>query len=361
MRRTILGLTAAVALVCTTTLARANEFPNDWFFGNEQQRARHNELVGKPAPELILDHWINTEPLTAKDVKGKIVVVDFWATWCGPCIRAIPKNNELHAKYKDKGVIILGVCGSQGQEKMPDVAKEHNVQYPMARDHTNQSAQAWRVMWWPTYGVIDRKGNLRALGLKPQHVEDVIKKLMEEEATAAADEDETATELVVANDIPAEWLEGSGDRRAKLNEMQGKDAPALELSNWINSDAVTLQDLKGKVVLLDFWATWCGPCIASIPKNNELARKYKDQGLVVLAVCHARGAEKMQQVVQERGIEYPTAVDAEGKTNAAYLVDSYPDYYLIDRNGKLRIADCKNGNVEDAIKLLLAESEVAAK
>ncbi len=318
--------------------------------------------MGKPAPELKLDHWINSEALSADQMKGKIVVVDFWATWCGPCIRAIPKNNELHAKYADKGVIILGVCGSNGQEKMPEVANQHDVKYPMARDVTQESAKAWRVMWWPTYGVIDRKGNLRALGLKPQHVEAVVNKIMEEDADAAAvTAEEEATTAVVAEVIPAEWREGSGDRRTQLDAMEGNDAPALEVSGWVNGETVTLADLKGKVVLVDFWATWCGPCIASIPKNNALAEKYKDQGLVVIGVCHQRGGEKMQAVVQDKGIKYATAVDTEGKTVATYKVDSFPDYYLIDRQGKLRIADCKNGNVEEAVKLLLAETDVASR
>jgi hypothetical protein len=63
----------------------------------------------------------------------------------------------------------------------------------------------------------------------------------------------------------------------------------------------------------------------------------------------------MQQVVKDKQVRYPVAADTTGATGKAYKVDGYPDYYFIDRAGKLRIADCKNASVEDAIKALLAE------
>jgi hypothetical protein len=63
----------------------------------------------------------------------------------------------------------------------------------------------------------------------------------------------------------------------------------------------------------------------------------------------------MAKTVDKEKIKYPVAADAEGKTVDEYAVDSFPDYYFIDRAGKLRILDCKNSNVEDAVKLLLAE------
>jgi len=161
-----------------------------------------------------------------------------------------------------------------------------------------------------------------------------------------------ATTAGGASQIDPAWLEG---KRERFSKLEGAAPPPLVVANWTNSKQMSLDQLKGKVVLLDFWATWCGPCIASIPHTNELMEKYGKDGLVIIGVCHPRGVEKMQQTVKDKGIKYPVAADASGKTIEAYRVDGYPDYYLIDRAGKLRIADCKNGNVEDAIKALLAE------
>jgi thiol-disulfide isomerase/thioredoxin len=137
--------------------------------------------------------------------------------------------------------------------------------------------------------------------------------------------------------------------------MEGKPAPALQVTGWLNGKPVTLASLKGKIVVLDFWATWCGPCIASIPHNNELAAKYKDQGVVFIGVCHPRGVEKMAETVRQHGLKYPTAKDPRGATIKAYGVNSYPDYYIIDQKGILRVADCQNDKVEEVIGKLLAE------
>lgn len=141
--------------------------------------------------------------------------------------------------------------------------------------------------------------------------------------------------------------------RTQLDEMQGKPAPKLALKDWINSKPLTLKDLKGKIIVLDFWATWCGPCLAAIPHTNEMMENYADKGVVFIGVCAQRGAEKMADTVKQRGIKYPVATDS--GTNAAYKANSYPDYYIIDRNGVLRWADIANRDVEKAVKILLEE------
>jgi cytochrome c biogenesis protein CcmG/thiol:disulfide interchange protein DsbE len=161
---------------------------------------------------------------------------------------------------------------------------------------------------------------------------------------------------VFAADTDAPALEENRNRAA-IEEMQGKPAPALSVTNWINSKPLTLADLKGKIVVIDFWATWCGPCLASVPHSNELQKKYADKGVVFIGVCCPQGGEKMAETVKTHGIEYAVVLDTgeKGDTFAAYKADSYPDYFIIDRQGNLHWGDVVNDNTEKAIELLLAE------
>lgn len=140
----------------------------------------HRPMLGKPAPRLDLSGWLNGD-VKPEAMKGKIVVVDFWATWCGPCRASIPHNNEVVRKFADRGVLVIGACGSgRGEERMADVAQATGLVYPTARASAATTA-AWNVQWWPTYAVIDRNGLVRALGIRPDYVERVVEALLEEQ------------------------------------------------------------------------------------------------------------------------------------------------------------------------------------
>jgi thiol-disulfide isomerase/thioredoxin len=164
------------------TLA-AGEFPDNWTWDVvPADRAAHAALEGKRMPAFHVKDWINGG-ITSADIKGKVVVVDLYATWCGPCMNAIPHNNELLKKYKPQGLVIIGVCTSDsGQEIFAANARQYGIRYPAARDPELKTQKAWAASYYPTYGVVDRKGIVRVVGLQPDRVEEVIKKLLAESA-----------------------------------------------------------------------------------------------------------------------------------------------------------------------------------
>jgi peroxiredoxin len=95
-----------------------------------------------------------------------------------------------------------------------------------------------------------------------------------------------------------------------------------------------LQDLKGKVVLVNFWATWCPPCRKEMPDLDALYNKFKDQGFVVLAISDEESA-KVSPYIAEHKISYPVMLDAGRKVNDAFIVEGIPKSFVYDRDGKL--------------------------
>jgi thiol-disulfide isomerase/thioredoxin len=180
MRKGLVKLVAFSSFLTAFT-ALAGEFPDSWTWDDTPDaRASHAALEGKPMPPITVTGWLNGT-VKPEDMKGKVVLVDFYATWCGPCMASIPHNNELLEKYKDQGLVIVGVCTSaRGQELMSQVVSQKGIKYPTARDPQLTSEGAWRVQYYPTYAVVDRKGIVRVIGLQPPYVEKVVQKLLAE-------------------------------------------------------------------------------------------------------------------------------------------------------------------------------------
>src|SRR5438105_5933678 len=142
--------------------------------------------------------------------------------------------------------------------------------------------------------------------------------------------------------------------------------PEIEVAEWIEQQPVRLSDLRGKVVLLDFWATWCGPCRHTIPKINALSRKNKDRGLVVLGltefegnvegrdVTRAEELDYLRQFKRKQSISYGFGVSDDTKTRHTYGIYSIPTAVLIDRRGRIRFLTISANNFEaDALARMI--------
>ncbi|MBW7972205.1 thioredoxin family protein [Bradyrhizobium sp. BR 10289] len=112
------------------------------------------------------------------------------------------------------------------------------------------------------------------------------------------------------------------------------------ISNWFNSKPLSIADLRGKVVLVDFWTYGCVNCVNTLPHVTDLYAKYKDKGLVVVGVHtpefpFERSASNVQAALKRHGITYPVAQDNDSKTWDAYSNQYWPAQYIIDQNGKI--------------------------
>ena len=114
---------------------------------------------------------------------------------------------------------------------------------------------------------------------------------------------------------------------------KGQQAPGFTLKD-MQGQNVSLVDLKGKVVVLNFWATWCPPCREEMPSMEMLYRKYKDQGLVILAVnVEKNGPQVVQSFLQRNPYSFPILLDETAEIQDLYRVFRFPETFIIDRQG----------------------------
>jgi thiol-disulfide isomerase/thioredoxin len=142
--------------------------------------------------------------------------------------------------------------------------------------------------------------------------------------------------------------------------VEASAPPEIKVSEWIDQTPVTLASLRGKVVLLDFWATWCGPCRVSMPKISAMSRRYRDRGLVVIGLTEFEGEADGRQLTRPQEIDYLRQFKrrqnisygfgvSDGKENGInYSVVTIPTAVLIDRRGRVRFLTVSSNEDEAA-------------
>jgi len=134
-------------------------------------------------------------------------------------------------------------------------------------------------------------------------------------------------------------------------------APAFSLELLSDASQSSLADYHGKVVLLNFWATWCAPCREEMPAMQTLWQRYHADGFEILAVAgDRRGRDNVAPFIEQYGYEYPILLDADGAVRNRYDVVGLPMSYLIGRDGKIsgRIVGVIDWASEDAFEMIEA-------
>lgn len=147
MKSTLKAMLAATALFATV----ANAAP----LSNQGQ-----------APEFAgIEKWLNTEPLTMQNLRGKVVLVDFWTFDCINCINTLPYVKSWHDKYKDQGLVIVGVhtpefLHERSTDNVKAAMKRFDIRYPVAQDNRYATWSAYNNRYWPATYLINKKGQI---------------------------------------------------------------------------------------------------------------------------------------------------------------------------------------------------------
>jgi cytochrome c biogenesis protein CcdA/thiol-disulfide isomerase/thioredoxin len=151
--------------------------------------------LGK-APELVdSEKWFNSEPLKLENLKGKVVLIDFWTYTCINCIRTLPYLKNWHEKYADKGLVIIGVHTPEFEfEKTPSnvekAIKDFGISYPVVQDNNYEIWESYSNRYWPAKYFIDKDGNIRYTHFGEGDYDDsekMIQELLEETGSSVSD------------------------------------------------------------------------------------------------------------------------------------------------------------------------------
>jgi len=145
------------------------------------------------APEFAIGDWINSEPLTLKGLRGRVVLVDFWTFGCYNCRNTLPAIKNWDARYREQGLTIIGVHSPEfEEERKPENLRrevaELEIRYPVVTDNDYATWRAYDVAAWPTIFVLDKSGRIRWTHVGEgayDATEQVIQKLLAEDKQAS--------------------------------------------------------------------------------------------------------------------------------------------------------------------------------
>ena len=151
----------------------------------------------------------------------------------------------------------------------------------------------------------------------------------------------------------------------EYKSSESATAPELATSEWINSEPLKLPDLRGRVVLIEFWTFGCINCRNTLPHVNSWHDRYREKGLTVIAVHspefdEEKNVEHLRREVASLGIRYPVLTDNDYQTWKAYKVEAWPTVFLLDKQGRIRwmrVGEGGYNETEERIQKLLAEKE----
>lgn len=128
----------------------------------------------------------------------------------------------------------------------------------------------------------------------------------------------------------------------------GETVPSFKARTIDGSKSLALEDYRGKVVLLDFWASWCPPCLKSLPKYNDLRREIGTANFEIVAINVDENTNDARKFLQKHPVSYPIAKDPKGILPGVFGVKAMPTSYLIDQNGVVQYvhAAFKEGDIE---------------
>lgn len=322
--------------------------------GDEDHRQVLHEMETKPfATELFsgLDAWSRGEALDASAIENKVVLVGLVSADDPQSMLILSTLARYERQNSDKGLVVLAVHPELGWESMTEKIEAGRVKVQVARDAGGAFADAMHADDFPDLYLIDRAGQLRFADIETRSLRSGISNLLRETSeeavvnaqkqaqgieVAGTDEGDDASapkkEIPPAAYTKADWPEVNKGRLS-AKDYQGQPLPVpLGSEEWLSEK----RDLTGKVIVLDFWATWCGPCKRASPTLEKMQVKHKDK-IEILAIGGSSDDEaNHRKYVIAHKKAYSNLYDKNDTINNKMEVRGIPHTIIMSTDGVIR-------------------------
>jgi cytochrome c biogenesis protein CcmG/thiol:disulfide interchange protein DsbE len=136
------------------------------FFSLPHYRQGESSIAGRTAEDFSID--MNGKPAHLSDLRGKVVVLNFWATWCPPCVEETPGLIQLNQRIASRNGVVLGVSVDDDESAYKQFIQEHGINFMTSRDSSKKSAQDYGTVMYPETYIIDRQGKIARRIIGPQ-------------------------------------------------------------------------------------------------------------------------------------------------------------------------------------------------
>lgn len=360
----VVMMVAGLVLATSAAQAQRHPWPREWFWGNDALRERQDALIGAQAPELTLVNVVNgAEEVKLEDLRGRVVLLLFWTPWSGQSNVALQEAQRLYEAHGAEGLTVVGVCSRPGAvREMTTMVTDLKLTFPIGVDEKGRLAEVYRVNWFPTPVVVDRNGVIRGLGMREERVGEVVRAVLGDEGSAVPTARRREPVKPTPRNPPADVFDPARfTERAMSLSLVGQPALPLGVEEWHMPPAglpgVHRPDpsrLEGRVVVVGFWSAESAASLMQVRELRGMVERFADRGVVALALCDPKGAERMAPLADAAELGVPTAVDVGGVLHARFLVDSHADFLVIDEKGRVLVPDCDNDKLEAALEKYFA-------